>query len=145
MDSTTWVWDPKGFYYHAPSDTYALLDASGEWSYIPAKEFRGEMEEGEIEDDVGWGALMEDQPNVLDTKESAVEAVLRLVISVSEVLDNHHVAIIDAREGGVQIGRDRCERGAPARIRLKEMLVSKTHAVVYHDAAEGWCIVDTGM
>ena len=153
----TWIWDPKGVYYHAASTTYAIPDASGEWTYIPAAQFNGtgpsaengvvngtdEKEEGEIDDDVGWGALMEDDP-ASEEAEPVKKAVanLRLVITTSGVLQAGQVVSIDTRPGGVQIGRDRCERGATARIRLKEMEVSKTHATVYYD--EGWYVVDQG-
>ncbi|WVQ96018.1 hypothetical protein IAU59_003118 [Kwoniella sp. CBS 9459] len=57
--------------------------------------------------------------------------ILRLVVLFSECLGKGHVALIDTREGGIQIGRDRCERGATPRIRCREMRVSKTHAVIY--------------
>ena len=73
----------------------------------------------------------------------------------SEVLSVGSVVVVDAREGGVQLGRDRCERGAQARVRVKEMEVSKTHALVYWglrgDADEeesgerGWWVVDLGV
>jgi hypothetical protein len=142
----TWTWDPKGYYYHAASTTYALPDASGEWTYMPADQFNGtgpskveEKEEGEIDDDVGWGALMEPE-EVID---KAPIANLRLVITASDILPTGLVVSIDTRPGGIQIGRDRCERGGQARIRLKEMAVSKTHATVFYD--DGWYVVDQGM
>lgn len=84
--------------------------------------------------------------------------ILRLVVEDSNVLNLGSVVVIDAREGGVHIGRDRCEKGAQARLRLKEMEVSKTHAVVYWQEKvakdeereipareEGWFIVDLGQ
>lgn len=167
-------------YFHAPTSTYAVPTLTGEWNYIPASLFsigepssfsthaapQAEKEDGEIDDDVGWGALME--PEQLKTalqqptrpsqahpgaavEEQEVETpkhILRLVVLKSEVLGVGEVAIIDAREGGVQIGRDRCEKGGTARVRLKEMEVSKTHAVVYWgdggEWEEGWFAVDLG-
>ena len=156
----TWLWDPKGYYYHAASTTYAIPDASGEWAYIPADQFNGtgpsngattnggmeEKEEGEIDDDVGWGALMEpDGEEGAGKAEAEVKKPvpnLRLVVTESNVLATGQVISIDTRPGGIQIGRDRCERGGQARIRLKEMAVSKTHATVYYD--EGWYVVDQG-
>ncbi|KAK8849624.1 hypothetical protein IAR55_004959 [Kwoniella newhampshirensis] len=57
--------------------------------------------------------------------------ILRLVVVSSQCLDPGGVAIIDTREDGVQLGRDRCENGGRARVRLREMEVSKTHAVIY--------------
>jgi pSer/pThr/pTyr-binding forkhead associated (FHA) protein len=68
--------------------------------------------------------------------------LVRLVVRRSKALTHGAVAVLDAREGGIQLGRDRCERGAPARVRVREMEVSKTHAVVYWD--DGWFIVDLG-
>lgn len=169
-----------------------------------------EREEGEIEDDVGWGGLMEPeqlqavlktrnpihtvpgsttlstrpQSNALEKHPAYTAAyddpklyaypsqtqlepadpptatpthILRLVVQESKVLTPGQVVIIDARQGGIQLGRDRCERGAQARMRLREMEVSKTHAVVYHgqkgdtDLREldqqgdsAWWIVDLG-
>lgn len=133
-----WVWDATNqVYYSASSGTYAVMGASG-WEYVARADMQAtdDKEEGEIQDDVGWGALMEDKPKV-------VGRILRLVVSKSDVLDNG-VVIIDGREGGVQIGRDR-DKGGSARLRLKEMEVSKTHAVVYWSADESkWCIVDLG-
>ena len=77
--------------------------------------------------------------------------VLRLVVIKSELLTLGEIAVLDAREGGVQIGRDRCEKGGAARVRLKEMEVSKTHAVVHwgqgggdDEEKEGWWVVDLG-
>lgn len=70
--SSAWTLDPAlGVYFHAPSSTYAIPDTvTGEWSYVPAKDFnpashRPEVEEGEIEDDVGWGGLMDEKESTL--------------------------------------------------------------------------------
>lgn len=77
--------------------------------------------------------------------------LVRLVVKRSKDLEPGGVAVFDARQGGIQIGRDRCERGAPARLRVREMEVSKTHALVYWGHGgdedgedEGWFIVDLG-
>jgi len=79
--------------------------------------------------------------------------ILRLVVRRSKDLEHSAVAVLDAREGGIQLGRDRCERGAPARVRVREMEVSKTHALIYWGRSgsdndseddEGWWIVDLG-
>lgn len=121
-----WVWDAAlGVYHDVDTRMYAIPDASGEWTYTL------------VEEHVGWGGLMDDTP----ATRKAI-AVLRLVVEQSDVLDVGGVALFDTREGGIQIGRDRCERGAPPRLRLKEMAVSKTHATVYHD--DGWWVVDQG-
>jgi hypothetical protein len=156
----------------------------------------GEKEDGEIEDDMGWGGLMEPEEldRALKSNEKGKEAMksdsiawsdqkekhpiygvnnsisrssrlssssppketpnhlLRLVILSSPSLQEGHVAIIDTREGGIQLGRDRCEKSGHPRIRVKEMEVSKTHAVVYWgvgtgkegDDEEGWWVVDMG-
>ena len=207
-----WLYDQAlGVYFHSPSATYAIPDPiTGQWSYVAARDFRAgessstpvestgnghEREEGEVEDDVGWGGLME--PDELDAvikkkRPTAVQHqpgstsssgmmekhpaysyddpkvfafpardaspppkempkhLLRLVVLKSNVVTMGDVAIIDAREGGVQIGRDRCEKGGQARVRLKEMEVSKTHAVVYwgeggNEDEERWWIVDLGV
>lgn len=245
----TWVFDSStGVFYHAPSNTYATPDpATGHWTYHTASEFhqasgsnkhhqqpledplsrtitnldgRAETEEeGEIQDDVGWGGLMEPEKlaeiekaakkkekrngehdtfegvhygagefrqrltateavsshrstNALhppDTMVSASEmlavpadyTLLRLVVISTESpkVSAGQIAVIDTREGGVQIGRDKCEKGAPARVRLREMEVSKTHALIYwgengdqqveveedgKKSGEGWWIVDLG-
>ncbi|AFR95540.1 hypothetical protein C343_03643 [Cryptococcus neoformans C23] len=245
----TWVFDSStGVFYHAPSNTYAIPDpATGHWTYHTASEFhqasssnkhhqqpledplsrtitnldgRAETEEeGEIQDDVGWGGLMEPEKlaeiekaakkkekrngehdtfegvhygagefrqrltateavsshrstNALhppDTMVSASEmlavpadyTLLRLVVVSTESpkVSAGQIAVIDTREGGVQIGRDKCEKGAPARVRLREMEVSKTHALIYwgengdqqveveedgKKSGEGWWIVDLG-
>ena len=133
-----WVWDPTtGVYFDPQSSTYAIPHQGG-WKMVESADMR---EEGEIGDDAGWGALMEPA-----SRSAKVEHILRLVVERSELLDG--VAVIDDREGGIQLGRDRCEDGGVVRIRLKEMQVSKTHAVVYWgDGGEGeddWYIVDLG-
>lgn len=216
--SDAWTLDPTlGVYFHAPSSTYAIPDTlTGQWSYVPAKDFNHgqpsnwsrpnkpiEVEDGEVEDDVGWGGLMDEKevqklqqtvkrsqaptingrstyngekgkknpvyeyedpvvhaytrdrdPTPPATSREMPKDLLRLVVEKSEMLPVGGITVIDAREGGVQIGRDRCEKGAQARVRLKEMEVSKTHAVVYwgktpgseddESADEGWWVVDLG-
>lgn len=146
----------------------------------------GDREDGEIEDDMGWGALMEPEElnRAMKGKDKGKEAVkgrsqttqvskhpaytgtstrnrspsptletpdhlIRLVVLASPTLSEGHVAVIDAREGGVQLGRDRCEKGGHPRVRVKEMEVSKNHAVVYwgkggEEQKEGWWVVDLG-
>lgn len=236
----TWVFDSgKGVFYHSPSNTYAVPDSfTGQWTYHTASEFhqasssnvhqkslegplsrttmksdggRESEEEGEIQDDVGWGGLMEPEklaeiekatqkrgkrngergsgefrqswtaaeavssyrgansplPPDIPVSDSELPAepsdytLLRLVVisTKSPKVSTGQIAIIDTREGGVQIGRDKCEKGAPARIRLREMEVSKTHALIYwgengdqqieveedsKKIGEGWWIVDLG-
>jgi hypothetical protein len=165
-------------YYHAASDMYAL-PAAGEWTYLTPAELaaRGaatasttgtrELEEGEVEDDVGWGGLMDpeklarvvagastsaparDRRDDTDERERhgnghdpygrsdepepepSPEHILRLVVRRSKALPHGGVVLIDARPGGIQIGRDRRGAGDPARVRVREMEVSKTHALVY--------------
>ena len=86
------------------------------------------------------------EPEPPDPTPSA--SLLRLVVVKSTVLTPGQVAIIDAREGGIQIGRDRIESGGQVRLRVKEMEVSKTHAVLYwgkgEDEEYAWWIVDLG-
>ena len=152
MNSTEWVWDPSlGVYFHAPSNTYAI-NSNGEWTYVLATDFKPgqpstvrapqELEDGEVEDDVGWGALMEESPKPKPENAAGDESaqVLRLVVLESDVLDPGKIAMIDSRPEGVQLGRDK--QPGQLRVRLKEMAVSKTHAVVYR--GEEWCIVDLG-
>lgn len=211
----TWVWNATlGVYYHAPSQTYALPNATGEWAYLSPEELaaRGanigpssssaaatapsfaplgstEMEEGEVEDDVGWGGLMDPDKLahvVATTTTNSTSAssrrwtdrewdrdrdrdrergraptlgnghdpygrmdaanpvpssspsptpipghILRLVVRRSKALPHGAIALLDARPGGIQIGRDRGVKGDIARLRVREMEVSKTHAVVY--------------
>ncbi|WVR08114.1 hypothetical protein IAU60_005160 [Kwoniella sp. DSM 27419] len=232
VSADTWVYDHlRSVYFHPLSNTYATPDpTTGQWTYSPAAEVQsasssvsrpqgadvaprggpaypagGDKEEGEIEDDVGWGGLMDpdkldkiakekraggersfdpisgqsgstklakhpaytvpyDDPKVYaypaepDPGDSAEAReppnhLLRLVVDKSKCLERGQVAILDTREGGVQLGRDRCEKGAPARVRLREMEASKTHAVVYWGKGSGldeegeeerWWIVDLG-
>ena len=200
----SWVYDPHHrVYFHVQSNTYAIPDPStGQWSYLPAQSFQSagqsstllsastsdqtrpaSKEDGEVDDDVGWGGLMDPDKleAVIKSKASSTgpishvekhpayqvrrarEAtppprstpnhILRLVVSRSEILPVGGVVVVDAREGGVQLGRDRCEKGSQARVRVKEMEVSKTHAVVYWGLGEdgegmekeGWWVVDLGM
>jgi hypothetical protein len=195
----TWIWDPNHQLYYSPeSGTYAYVDqVTGEWQYMaasslaststlaaPASTDAAAKEEGEIDDDVGWGGLMEPEEldKALKTKSTGVKEkhpaysqpssagslydslfqrakspsppketpkhILRLVVLSSPSLTEGHVAVIDAREGGIQLGRDRCEKGGHARVRVKEMEVSKNHAVVYWglggEEKEGWWVVDLG-
>jgi hypothetical protein len=191
--SAEWVYDAlHQVYYNPASATYAIPDiVTGQWSYAPASTFHkpqaessamaqrtmAEREDGEVDDNVGWGGLMEPEqveaaikakttlrskvnvekhPAYNDSRRSpqsrataTPDHILRLVVVESEVLPQGHVAVIDAREGGIQLGRDRCEKGGSARIRLKELEVSKTHSVVYwgmgaEDGEEGWWVVDLG-
>jgi hypothetical protein len=254
-----WIWDPvQQLYYSPASQTYAYPDATtGQWVYLPTSSLGvqepvaessqsaakraeaqqlqngsgidNDREEGEIDDDVGWGGLMEpeeldkviktqakakaqdsqidrnktgstsvlvessmfngtparyDDPSLYaydPTRQKSPEPttkdketpnhILRLVVLTSPTLGEGRIGVIDAREGGVQLGRDRCEKGGQARLRVKEMEVSKTHAVVFwgkggeegqdedfstngnnegdgHDddkAVEGWWVVDLGQ
>ncbi|WVN86837.1 uncharacterized protein L203_102011 [Cryptococcus depauperatus CBS 7841] len=230
----------RGVYHHAQFDTLAFPDPStGQWLYMSSSSFEkppaagedgelgstsqshdpeptggmgeeGGREEGEVEDDVGWGGLMDpdelakienaknkankqrrnnvhmniggvqesdgiptfDDPNLYaypsqaaatepETEKELGNHLLRLVVTATACprVTVGQVAIIDAREEGIQIGRDKCEKGAPARIRLRELEVSKTHAVVYWDESgkkekgnagdirsvcQGWWVVDLG-
>jgi hypothetical protein len=192
----TWIWDSTHSLYYSPElGSYAYTDAEGGWHYLPASSLAssstttaltgaegGDKEVGEIEDDVGWGGLME--PEELDralkskskgTAGSSAKTeytekhrayadpyptaspsppaetpnhLLRLVVLSSPSLTEGHVAIIDTRDGGIQLGRDRCEKGGHPRVRVKEMEVSKSHAVIYWgsggDGDEGWWVVDLG-
>jgi hypothetical protein len=78
--------------------------------------------------------------------------ILRLVVVKSGILrDSERVAVIDSREDGFIIGRDKNHR---PRIRLKEMEVSKVHATVFwgdgkgslddEEGDEGYWLVDNG-
>jgi dipeptidyl aminopeptidase/acylaminoacyl peptidase len=78
--------------------------------------------------------------------------ILRLVVVKSRILrDSERVAVIDSREDGFIIGRDKNHR---PRIRLKEMEVSKVHATVFwgdgkgslddEEGDEGYWLVDNG-
>jgi hypothetical protein len=200
----TWIWDPTHSLYYSPElGSYAYTDTEGGWHYLPASSLASsstipapiatstadqgrDKEDGEIEDDVGWGGLME--PEELDralkskskgkagsssnpssrteyTEKHPAYAnpyptaspsppaetpnhLLRLVVLSSPSLTEGHVAIIDTREGGIQLGRDRCEKGGHPRVRVKEMEVSKSHAVIYWgaggDGEDGWWVVDLG-
>lgn len=80
-------------------------------------------------------------------------AVLRLVLVKSAVLPSDaKIAILDSREGGYHLGRDR-SASHPV-LRMKEMEVSKVHALVYYGVKEeryaggtegkAWWIVDLG-
>jgi hypothetical protein len=197
----TWIWDSTHSLYYSPElGSYAYTDAEGGWHYLPASSLAssstttaltgvegGDKEDGEIEDDVGWGGLMEPEEldralkskskskgNVGSSNPSSrteytekhpayanpfstaspsppVETpnhLLRLVVLSSPSLTEGHVAIIDTRDGGIQLGRDRCEKGGHPRVRVKEMEVSKSHAVIYWgsggDGDEGWWVVDLG-
>ncbi|WWC73766.1 uncharacterized protein I206_107738 [Kwoniella pini CBS 10737] len=226
----TWIYDHlHKSYFHPLSNTYAIPDPNtAQWNYIPADQVHNastsatnsgynnstivgsEKEEGEIEDDMGWGGLMEPEklaqiekdekikpmkstkqplhPTVPPEKEKHPAYVvpyddpalyaypsqpegdeadqekptkerpndtLRLVVMGSGCLEVGQVAILDTREGGIQLGRDRCEKGGQARVRLKEMEVSKTHAVIYWgtggddessqvEELQDWWIVDLG-
>ncbi|WVW86969.1 hypothetical protein I302_109025 [Kwoniella bestiolae CBS 10118] len=223
----TWIYDHlHKVYFHPLSNSYAVPDpTTGQWNYIPASDFHNgstststanrefarqdvseEKEEGEIEDDMGWGGLMDpeklaqierdkdkdkskskstsrqnqenetvkekhpayavpyDDPSLYsfpsDEKDEPdppprenPNHILRLVVLESKCLEEGQVAMIDTRDNGIQLGRDRCEKGGQARVRLREMEVSKTHAVVYwgrggtadgDDDEEDWWIVDLG-
>ncbi|WWC65765.1 uncharacterized protein I303_108387 [Kwoniella dejecticola CBS 10117] len=254
--SDTWIYDHlHKVYFHPLTNTYAVPDpTTGQWNYVPASQIHNaststtdtqqyigssdaannpleDKEEGEIEDDMGWGGLMEPEklaqiekdgksksnstkshdanangnakqayaytpssgilgqekhpayvvpyddptlyayPSISGDEEEGVEKptkerpndTLRLVVLKSNCLEIGQVAILDTREDGIQLGRDRCEKGGQARVRLKEMEVSKTHAVIYWGTAagtggegdaeaetgaevdsEGWWIVDLG-
>ena len=193
----TWIWDSTHSLYYSPElGSYAYTDADGGWHYLPASSLAssstitadpvegGDKEDGEIEDDVGWGGLMEPEEldRALKSKGKAGSSsnpssrpehiekhpayanpyptalpsppaetpnhLLRLVVLSSPSLTEGHVAIIDTRDGGIQLGRDRCEKGGHPRVRVKEMEVSKSHAVIYWgsggDGEEGWWAVDLG-
>ena len=73
---------------------------------------------------------------------------IRLVKLASDVLPSEkRIAIIDASEDGVSIGRDRVYT---PRLRLPAIEVSKHHAIVFYDAygnaerGPAFCITDTG-
>lgn len=174
--SAAWVWDAEqGVYYHSPSGSYAMPSRDGgEWTYLTAEEMATSRstskEEGEVDDDVGWGGLMEPEKLAAIVESSSSKAyepppdpadsadrILRLVVMRSKALEVGGVVVLDTREGGIQLGRDRA-LGKTPRVRVKEMEVSKTHALVYYgtkgreprfgrDVApepEGWWILDLG-
>ncbi|WRT69646.1 uncharacterized protein IL334_006636 [Kwoniella shivajii] len=98
--------------------------------------------------------------NINGKSKESPNHILRLVVMTSNCLESGQVGLVDTRENGIQLGRDRCEKGGQARIRLKEMEVSKTHCVIYwgkgndHPPSNGekgeieneenWWIVDLG-
>ena len=85
-----------------------------------------------------------DQERVDEPAAAPPVRLLRLVVSRSDIFALGAVAVIDSREGGIQIGRDR----ASDRLRLKEMQVSKMHATVYFGPGgewdDAWFVVDAG-
>lgn len=180
MSTDAWAWNPdQGVYYHAQSGQYAIPSRDGgDWTYLSASEMAstGGKEEGEIEDDVGWGGLMEpeqvaalvekraepqrswNEPDPPKEEQPEPDRFLRLVVRRSKALEVGSVAVLDARPDGFRLGRDRAVKGDTPRVRVKEMEVSKTHALVYfgtrgreprhgRDVApepEGWWILDLG-
>lgn len=70
---------------------------------------------------------------------AATPRVLRLVLIKSDILPTDpsapKVAILDSRPSGYYLARDR-SAGKPV-LRLKEMMVSKVHAMVWYGAREG--------
>lgn len=144
--SSEWVYDyAHRAYFHTASQVYATIDPlTGQWQYLEAQTVR--RPHVPI-DDGGWGATLEDESGSTKRPEQHSSASnqqpIRLVVRDSTVLVKGQVALIDDREGGVQVGRDHCQAGAPPRLRVKEMEVSKTHAVFFHDSG-AWFVVDSG-
>ncbi|KAE9407740.1 hypothetical protein BT96DRAFT_82864 [Gymnopus androsaceus JB14] len=74
---------------------------------------------------------------------SSPNTCLRLLVLKSQVIPKAQVAVVDGFSE-ILLGRDEPISDTVARIRLKEMEVSKLHSTIYWDSSEGWCVVDMG-
>jgi hypothetical protein len=100
-----------------------------------------EAEDGEVVDEAptysthhqGSGHEISDGPTITRPPVAATPRILRLVLIKSDILPTDppapKVAILDSRGSGYYLARDR-SAGKPV-VRLKEMVVSKVHALVW--------------
>lgn len=144
-----WVYDhARHAYFHVESQTYATVDPiSGAWQYLSAHDLNRPVPDTT---QPGWGAFLnsddqhkEKSAEPSDSTSNRRASPLRLVVRESTVLEVGHVAMIDPSEDSVQFGRDRSDSSTPPRIRIKEMEVSKVHAVFFCDDGQ-WSLVDLG-
>lgn len=179
--ANTWTYlATERVYHNASTNTYASIDPiSKEWRYY-SRPSVGESSAMAAGANVGWGGLMEpdelakaltpayDDPKLyaFPSKPTSIErersaspelsnTVLRLVVTTAEPgsIPQGQIAVFDSRKGGIEIGRDRIIKGQRARMRIKEMQVSKCHACIWYgtsgapdqeDEEHGWWIVDLG-
>ena len=162
MDASTsaWAWSEKHrLYYNIHAQTWAAPQPDGSWTYststvaAPAQDAAAqEAEEREEGEDVDGVAIPPEQVWPGDESDEDVFArtpLLRLVVSTSAILKPATVALVDPADG-VSLGRDKTFE---KRIRLPELLVSKSHAQVFwmqpraDDGAMrggGWAVADQG-
>ncbi|KAK4699751.1 hypothetical protein P7C70_g6506, partial [Phenoliferia sp. Uapishka_3] len=158
MASTSaWCWsDEHSLYFNPATQQWAAPQPDGTWKYSDAaahpSEARAavEAEEGE---DVDGIAIPPEQiwPSDSDPDDPFSKVpLLRLVLLTSTIIRPPlSVALVDPADG-LSLGRDRTFE---KRIRLPELLVSKSHATVFWMQAGldkhfmrdgGWAVVDNG-
>jgi hypothetical protein len=100
--------------------------------YDPSLEFPGVGSEQDVTDETGVSMTIERSPFLL------------VVIRSPVIPPRRNVAEVSAHNE-VSIGRDIPSEPGAARLRLKEMAVSKYHAIIYWDLeSEAWGLVDVG-
>lgn len=165
MEASTsaWLWDPQhSLYYNPDTRIWAAPQANGEWKYSDTTGTANDdnpptpphMEEGEVITTAGQGKWKHNEPELGGGEEDryAKAPILRLVVLSSQFLPSTQcLALVDPAEA-LSIGRDRCHT---PRIRLKEIEVSKAHAVLFwlsegleeyggEGNGTGWAIADSG-
>lgn len=110
--------------------------------YDPAYEYPGEDPKPEVSKYTSCPRYPSPPPTVASTSSLNKTSTLRLIVLKSSILSqSKRVAVLDGYTE-VSVGRD---VASTARIRLKEMAVSKFHVSIYWNGAKHeWGIVDQG-
>lgn len=174
--TSEWIWDSEHSLYYNPKTTqYAKPQPNGEWIYSEISKTKtttissitttdsttSTIEDGELDEDELNGTpyyeedvIEEEEPidaAKLEEERWSKVPLLRLVVTSSNTLPSAQtVALVDPSES-LSFGRDRVHT---PRIRLKELEVSKSHAVLFwlegNEEVEGedskgyWGIADSG-
>lgn len=167
--TSEWIWDSIHCLYYNPTTTqYASPQSNGTWIYseistktttskttiIPSSLNSIDTSDKQEEDLDGEPYTYEEEleTEVISSEEDRWSKVpiLRIVVTSSTVIPSaQNVALVDPSEA-ISFGRDRSHT---ARVRLKELEVSKTHSVLFwlENGVEGleesegcWGIADSG-
>lgn len=131
-----WIWHPQhSLFYHPPSNLWAQYDPlTCQYNYLPTEREEGEIsDEDDPYDDASRYAFPSTEP-VRPSTNVVKPYDLRLVKRSSSCLSSKHkLAILaSSQPDGYSVGRDKQLAPEEGRIRLKELEVSKSHAVVYY-------------
>jgi hypothetical protein len=152
--TSAWIWDPStSLYYNPGTLCWAAPQADGTWKYstpvAPPRASPSPRPPSDTDSLDGEPLLPEDQTwpdeDLPAPSDAAIPPtttpLLRLVVLRSPVIPSPQSIVLVDSEIPLSIGRD---KSFEARVRLKELLVSKAHATLFYGEEEGWAVVDAG-